>query len=117
MIKVAYILKKFPRLSETFILNELLALEQQGLHIDIFSLRQPDDEPHHPALEQLRASITIVRPLTTVSIFRHLEHLWKQKDEESHNRLHYFCDRLDPSDPWRFEALTFSLALEPLIRQ
>src|SRR5205823_4336064 len=37
-----YILKRFPRLSETFILNELLELHRQGTAVQIFSLTDPD---------------------------------------------------------------------------
>ena len=39
-MKIAYVLKTFPKLSETFILNEILELERQGLELHIFSLRE-----------------------------------------------------------------------------
>ena len=35
--KLAYLLKKFPRLSETFVLNEILAQERLGRPIQILS--------------------------------------------------------------------------------
>ena len=38
---VAYIVKMFPRLSETFILNEILELERHGVPLRIFSLKRP----------------------------------------------------------------------------
>ncbi|MFN0057708.1 MAG: glycosyltransferase [Planctomycetota bacterium] len=53
-LRVAYILKRFPRLSETFILNELLALESQGVEASVFSLYYPDDGRFHGRLAQLR---------------------------------------------------------------
>jgi hypothetical protein len=40
---IAYLLKTFQRLSETFILNEILGLEQLGVEVEIFSLRRPDE--------------------------------------------------------------------------
>ena len=40
---VAFVLKGYPRLSETFIAQELLALEQAGLRLLIVSLRHPTD--------------------------------------------------------------------------
>src|SRR5213595_2268949 len=40
--RIGYVLKMFPRLSETFILNEILELERQGLALRIFSLKRPD---------------------------------------------------------------------------
>lgn len=55
--RIAYLLKKFPRLSETFILNELLAQESTGRELHVFSRRTPDDEPRHPALANLKASV------------------------------------------------------------
>jgi hypothetical protein len=39
--RVAFVLKGYPRLSETFIAQEILALEQLGLEIEIVSLRHP----------------------------------------------------------------------------
>jgi glycosyltransferase involved in cell wall biosynthesis len=41
------IVKGYPRLSETFITQELLALERGGLAIDIWSLRHPTDAAVH----------------------------------------------------------------------
>ncbi len=61
MNRVGYVLKKFPRLSETFILTELLALEERGVPLVIYSLRTPDDPRFHPELAQLRAEIRYVQ--------------------------------------------------------
>ena len=36
LMPVGYVLKMFPRLSETFILNEILELERQGVSLHIF---------------------------------------------------------------------------------
>ncbi len=55
--KIAYLLKKFPRLSETFVLNEILQQEALGRNIHIFSRREPDDEPRHPQLTSLAAEV------------------------------------------------------------
>jgi glycosyltransferase involved in cell wall biosynthesis len=46
-LRVAVIVKGYPRLSETFITQELLALERRGLTIDIWSLRHPTDAATH----------------------------------------------------------------------
>ncbi len=54
---LAYLLKKFPRTSETFILNELLAQENLGRKLHILSRREPDDEPRHPQLAELKADV------------------------------------------------------------
>ncbi len=46
--RVAFVLKGYPRLSETFISQEILALERRGLGILIVSLRHPTDRKEHP---------------------------------------------------------------------
>jgi hypothetical protein len=37
-MKVGYVVKRYPRYSETFIVNEILAHEAAGMEIEIFSL-------------------------------------------------------------------------------
>jgi glycosyltransferase involved in cell wall biosynthesis len=56
--RIAYVLKRFPRFSETFILNELLAHEAAGAEVHVFSLRHPPEEPRHRRLADLRAKVT-----------------------------------------------------------
>ncbi len=55
---IAYVLKMYPRFSETFILNEILELERQGMDVRIYSLRKPDDGRFHANLARIRASVT-----------------------------------------------------------
>ena len=55
---VAFVLKGYPRLSETFIAQEILALEQRGLDIHLFSLRHPTDGRHHPVHDEIKAPVT-----------------------------------------------------------
>jgi len=56
-LRVAYVLKRFPRLSETFIINELLELERQGVTVEVYSLMRPPQEARHALLEQLQARV------------------------------------------------------------
>lgn len=56
-LRIGYVLKRFPRLSETFILNEILELERQGVEVEIFSLERPWYEPRHALLSELKAPI------------------------------------------------------------
>ena len=61
--RIAYLLKKFPRLSETFVLNEIVAQEAQGRPLHVFSRRRPpDDEPRHPELRRLRSPVEVLPP-------------------------------------------------------
>ncbi|MSP88614.1 MAG: colanic acid biosynthesis glycosyltransferase WcaL [Alphaproteobacteria bacterium] len=55
MAAVAFVLKGYPRLSETFIAQEILALERRGLDIRIVSLRHPTDGRVHPAHREIKA--------------------------------------------------------------
>src|SRR5207245_1748902 len=56
--QAAYIIKMFPRLSETFILNEVLELERQGFLLHIFSLKQPVDGVMHAQTKLVRSPVT-----------------------------------------------------------
>ncbi len=55
--KLAVVVKGWPRLSETFIAQELVALEEAGLEFDIWSLRHPTDKKTHPLHDRLQAKI------------------------------------------------------------
>jgi glycosyltransferase involved in cell wall biosynthesis len=54
---VAFVLKGYPRLSETFIAQEIAALEARGLDILIVSLRHPTDRKRHALHDQIHAQI------------------------------------------------------------
>lgn len=54
---VAFVLKGYPRLSETFIAQEIRALEELGLDIRIVSLRHPTDPATHPVHREIRAPV------------------------------------------------------------
>jgi glycosyltransferase involved in cell wall biosynthesis len=54
---VAFVLKGYPRLSETFIAHEIRALETRGLDIRIVSLRRPTDRSVHPVHREVKAPV------------------------------------------------------------
>jgi glycosyltransferase involved in cell wall biosynthesis len=54
---VAFVLKGYPRLSETFIAQEIRALEKRGLDIRLYSLRRPTDRARHPVHEEITAPV------------------------------------------------------------
>ncbi len=56
-LPTAVIVKGYPRLSETFIAQEILALEQLGLPIHIVSLRHPTDRRVHDLHRAIRAPV------------------------------------------------------------
>jgi glycosyltransferase involved in cell wall biosynthesis len=55
--KVAYLLKRFPRLSETFILHEVLELERQGVALRLYSIMNPGETIVHADVGRVRAPI------------------------------------------------------------
>ena len=55
---IAVVLKGYPRLSETFIAQELLALERRGLKLALYSLRRPTDAATHPLHVDIKAPVT-----------------------------------------------------------
>lgn len=55
--RIAVVVKGYPRLSETFIAQELHGLEARGLTLDIHSLRAPYDPATHPVHDEIRASV------------------------------------------------------------
>ena len=59
--KVAYVLKRYPRYSETFVVNEILAHEAAGLDLSIFALRTPTDHHFQPEIADVRAPVHYLR--------------------------------------------------------
>ncbi len=55
--KVGFVLKGYPRLSETFIAQEIHLLEQRGLELEIYSLRAPREKERHPVHGKIKAAI------------------------------------------------------------
>jgi colanic acid/amylovoran biosynthesis glycosyltransferase len=60
MTHIAYILKMYPRFSETFIVNEILELERRGVDVRIYSSRKPDDGRFHPSLARVKANVIYI---------------------------------------------------------
>src|SRR5439155_52033 len=54
---VLYVLKRYPRLSETFILRELLTLESLGEAIVVDSLLPAEDGVRHKDVDRIKAEV------------------------------------------------------------
>lgn len=57
---IGFILKGYPRLSETFITNEILLLEQLGYKLHIFALRNPGEAKVHESVRRIQARVTYI---------------------------------------------------------
>ncbi|AFY66313.1 glycosyltransferase family 4 protein [Geitlerinema sp. PCC 7407] len=62
--RIGYVLKRYPRYSETFVVQEILAHEAAGLDIEIFALRPPSDTHFQDIIAQVRAPVTYLRKPT-----------------------------------------------------
>ena len=56
-VPLGVVVKGWPRLSETFIAQELKALEDAGQSFDIWSLRHPTDKKRHPVHDAIKARV------------------------------------------------------------
>ncbi|TIX41591.1 MAG: glycosyltransferase family 4 protein, partial [Mesorhizobium sp.] len=55
--KIVVVLKGYPRLSETFIAQELLGLERAGFDLVLVALRRPTDAKRHPVHDEIKAPV------------------------------------------------------------
>jgi glycosyltransferase involved in cell wall biosynthesis len=68
-LKVAYVLHRFPYLTETFIMREVYWLRKQGVEVDIYSLLSPTHKVVHEQAEEL-LEITHYSPFLSWSVIR-----------------------------------------------
>ncbi|MFB1065820.1 glycosyltransferase [Natrinema sp. H-ect4] len=55
-MNILYFVNRFPKLSESFIINEIHELEQRGHRIAVFSLRRPEIDMQHEEVNNLDAT-------------------------------------------------------------
>src|SRR2546422_9060212 len=77
-MRIGYVLKCFPRLSETFILTEVVERERLGWVLTVLQRRAVDEPVSHGAIHSLRAKVIDLEPLLR-------ERLWEPF--EVHRRL------------------------------
>lgn len=68
-LKVAYIMSRFPKLTETFILYEMLAMQQQGIQVEVYPLLREREEAMHPEAMQF-VSVAHFQPFMSLPILR-----------------------------------------------
>lgn len=69
MSRIGYILKVYPRFSETFVVTEILGREAVGDDISIFALRPTTDTRFHPELARVKAPVQWIPRPSKVSGF------------------------------------------------
>jgi len=113
-VRVGYILKKFPRLSETFILNELLELERQGIEVTVFSLRRPDEELVHPGVSRLEGPVLYIpdRGALPREVVQNLLNFFKNRPDGLYEAFEDLLLFDAAKDPWRGLRSAVIVALE-----
>lgn len=88
-MKIAYVLYAFPKLSESFILNEIVELLKRGHEVQIVSLHEPVEEVRH---EEVNAYGLLERThyfrrnqIFTVNFFRPLKYFLKAFAQDIYN--------------------------------
>jgi len=74
--EIAYIMKEFPRLSETFISNEIYQLEKAGTRLRVFSVKKPGIQKHHETVDKLKSPIIYLPQVGSLSGTPFLKWLW-----------------------------------------
>ncbi len=75
-LSIVLVLKGYPRLSETFIAQEIRQLELRGLDITIVSLRHPTDQQVHPIHREIAAPVIYLPEYLYQEPLRVLKGLW-----------------------------------------
>ncbi len=101
MMRIAYIVSRFPKLSETFVYREINELRRQGAEVICFSIHRPEPEPLPPAAAHFRQETTYLWPphparfvfgllhfasIAPVRFFRTLQLYWRRAPQ-------YFADK------------------------
>lgn len=95
-----FVLKGYPRLSETFIAEEILGLERRGFDIRIVALRRPTDESIHPVHRDIRAPVAYLPEYLHDDPLRVLGAWWRMRRRPGYGaaRRQFLADlRRDPT--------------------
>ena len=124
MNRIAYILRSYPRLSQTFIVNEILALEQLGLNLHLFAITNPHEPIVQAQVAQVRAPVEYLeesanRERSAVLV----EHAWaEQQAPESYAEARSYVEQRDDLDDGytnasRFECFDYAVHLAGLLER
>jgi glycosyltransferase involved in cell wall biosynthesis len=65
--EIGYVLKSYPRMSETFIANEIYLLERLGLKLRLFSILDRRDPQRHAVVDATRAPVDYLPQVTPLN--------------------------------------------------
>jgi glycosyltransferase involved in cell wall biosynthesis len=110
-LRVAFVLKGYPRLSEAFIAQEIAALERRGLDILIVSLRRPTDGRVHPVHREIKAQVLYLPEYLLLEPFRILRSWLSQKKNPNYEKTRALWLRDLRRDPTPNRIRRFGQAL------
>lgn len=87
MAKIVIVLKGYPRLSETFIAQELLGLERAGHELYLISMRHPTDGKRHPVHDEIKAPVSYLPEYLHDEPWRVIRAWWKARRLPQYKRL------------------------------
>ena len=106
---IAYVLKSFPRLSETFIASEIYRLERQGVDLRLFVIKRSNEPFAHPVVDAIRAPrvhLPPAAPISAISAARWLAGHWRGFAGPLERQL-----RRHPAGTMRAAAIAFGHAV------
>ena len=110
-MRVAFVLKGYPRLSEAFIAQEIAALERRGLDILIVSLRRPTDARVHPVHREIKAQVVYLPEYLLLEPFRVAQSWWRVRKLQTYKTARRLWLRDLVRDPTANRIRRFGQAL------
>lgn len=110
-LHVGYVLKRYPRFSETFVVNEILAHERAGMRVDIFALGPVMESHFQPDIGKVQAPVIRLSDKQ-----RNVESFWGLVSEAL-DVLPGFAERLTEEKAHSVHELAQGIKMALLIRQ
>ena len=112
-MSVAVVLKGYPRLSETFIAQEIQSLQKAGLELELISLRHPTDTAIHPVHREINKTALYLPEYLWQQSTRVIRAWWRirKSPHYSHARKVWLNDLKRDSTPNRVRRFGQSLVL------
>ena len=111
--RIVLVLKGYPRLSETFIAQEIYSLEQMGFSVTIVSLRHPTSAKLHPVHEAIKAPLLYLPEYLYQEPKRVLKAWWKARKHKGYKKAFkdWIADLRRDFTPNRFRRFGQALVL------
>jgi glycosyltransferase involved in cell wall biosynthesis len=111
--RVAIVLKGWPRLSETFIAQEIAGLEARGVALELWSLRRPTDKARHPVHDRVVGRTVYLPEYLKDDPLRVLRGWWKARRLAGYTaaRKKFLADLRRDFSPNRFRRWGQALVL------